>query len=140
MSWNTENITVEVPFDDALAGEPVRLLLEGLERGRESSALRIFVDEPDADAETPIEGNPHYAGTVYLYGHGQSAPEEEKFPARAARQRQPYDQSLDVTALLENLAIAGGTLAVTVVPVDLQDRPVDVALVKFRRLVLISGE
>ena len=136
-----QNVTIDVPYDQAaFSGKPVLLLLEGLERGRESSALRIFLEKPDADAQTPLEDNPRYAGTIYLYGHGQADPSAERFPQRAARQRLPYDQFLDVTELLQNLPISGDEVKITLVPVDLQDNPVSTDLLKFRRLVLVSRQ
>lgn len=46
------------------------LRLEGLTPPLESFELRVFIDEPHANAHTPINENPHYLGSQYFYGLG----------------------------------------------------------------------
>ncbi len=35
-----------------------------------SCFIRVFLNEPGADATTPIHDNPHYAGYLAIFGHG----------------------------------------------------------------------
>src|SRR5262249_33712755 len=32
--------------------------------------VRAFLNQPDADAATPVAGNPHFAGYIAIFGHG----------------------------------------------------------------------
>ena len=33
--------------------------------------IRAFLNQPGADASTPVRGNPHYAGYLAIFGHGE---------------------------------------------------------------------
>ncbi len=107
-----KNLTLGVPIGEALESVVgVRLLVEGLQRTKESMAIRVFVNAPEADAETPVEGNPNFVGTLYLYGHGQEEPVAEEHPERAAAQRLPYDQHLDLSEQLRLVGPGSGSAA-----------------------------
>jgi hypothetical protein len=47
---------------------------EGLRPPIPSYEARVFVDEPQANARTPTDGNPRYLGTQYFYGLGVPDP------------------------------------------------------------------
>ena len=59
------------------------LRFEGIRPPVPSFEVRVFVDEPLANARTPTEGNSHYLGTQYFYGLGSPDPS----PERTARER-----------------------------------------------------
>lgn len=70
-----------------------------------SFELRVFLNQPGATADTPIEGNEHYAGRFVFFGHGECiggpghcepAMHEGKFDLRAPSMA-PFDLILDVT-------------------------------------------
>jgi hypothetical protein len=50
------------------------LRFEALRPPVASYEARVFIDEPDADARTPTDGNPSYLGTQYFYGVGSPEP------------------------------------------------------------------
>ena len=47
------------------------VVFEGLTPPEDSFAVRIFADQPDATAATETDGNPHYLGTRWFFGHGE---------------------------------------------------------------------
>src|ERR1700694_579739 len=49
------------------------LRFEGIRPPVPSFEVRVFVDEQQANARTPTEGNSHYLGTQYFYGTGVRA-------------------------------------------------------------------
>jgi hypothetical protein len=57
--------------------ERAELRLEGLKPPVASFELRVFADQPGANAGTPTLGNPHYLGSQFFYGLGvDSAPQK----------------------------------------------------------------
>jgi hypothetical protein len=46
------------------------LRLAGLKPPLESFEGRVYIDEPNANAQTATRGNPHYLGSEYFYGLG----------------------------------------------------------------------
>jgi tyrosinase len=73
-----------------------------------SCFVRAFVNQPGADASTPLRDNPHYAGYLAIFGHGEcvGGPGHCDLPplqARAYDQRPrshntPRNHRVDVTA------------------------------------------
>jgi tyrosinase len=49
----------------------VELRFHKVKHPKASFEIRVFLNQPDADAATPIEDNPHYAGSVFVFGHGE---------------------------------------------------------------------
>ena len=136
MSGNS--LTVRMPFGAAAGGlEGARLRVEGLRRTPESMGIRVFVDDPGADASTPMEGNRCYAGTLFVYGYGQADPALESHPDRAAAQRRPYDQEIDLTGALGAIDPASKELTVTLVAVDPHGRGLPAEGIEFERLALV---
>lgn len=70
---------------DAIDGDFARaeLRLEGLRPPITSFEARFFAGEPDASAQTPIDGNPHYLASQFFYGLG--VPDNELFPQGSQR-------------------------------------------------------
>lgn len=48
----------------------VELRLHQVDQPQYSYAMRVFINQPDATIETPIHENPHYAGYMSFFGHG----------------------------------------------------------------------
>jgi len=115
-------------FRSAAAGVHPRVLgkfrkaevrLSKLRQPPQSFTLRVFLNQPDADASTPIEGNDHYAGYLSIFGHGEciGGPGHCDDPPRGARpfdlrpqhHNRPYNARLDVTAAARKLVAQGAT-------------------------------
>ena len=108
--------------------------LHEVKHPRDSFEIRVFLNQPKANAETPTEGNPSYAGSMYVFGHGECAgseghcdPEEsvrEEFDIRPPHHLAPFTLQLDATEALQNVALteaASGAepkVSVTLVAVD----------------------
>ncbi len=60
-----------LPFDRIEPGfRRAEARFEGLRPPLQTYSVRVFADEPNANASTPTEGNPHYLGTQHFYGLG----------------------------------------------------------------------
>jgi len=83
--------------------ERAEIRFEGLKPPAESFEVRVFVDEPDANAGTPTDGNIHYLGTQRFYGLGTpDIPPDPSDPYRFGRASQSARTTvpLNVTAAL----------------------------------------
>jgi tyrosinase len=116
-----------------------------------SYEARIFINSPDADADTPRD-DPNYAGSFHIFGHGgcfgdrghcdvPDAPLHE-FDRRPVHQLLPQRKTVTITEPLKTL-LAGkraGSVTVTVVPIvhstvgDLETEDV----LEFDRLALVT--
>lgn len=96
---------------------------EGLQPPLQTYSVRVFADEPNANASTPTNGNPHYLGTQHFYGLGVAdMPPDPSDPYRFGRASQSARTQvpLNVTnGLRDYLAQATPHAApITVVAVD----------------------
>ncbi len=86
-----------------------------------SCFVRVFLNEPEADAETPLD-RPSYAGYLAIFGHGpciggpgHCTPQLPR-PGRERDMNAPRNHRVDVTACARGLIENGATtLAVTLV-------------------------
>lgn len=124
----THTVRVDVG-DPPRAGESVQLWFLGVEHAARSFETRVFLERPDADADTSLD-DPRFAGSWSMYGHGAAAslpvhPVPRRAPAgagslerRTATQwLEPFDTVVDLTDALRRLELEG-EVAVTIVPVD----------------------
>lgn len=98
-----------------------------------SCFIRVFLNDPAADATTPVEGNPHFAGYLAVFGHGPcyGGPGHCALPPplpRAGDQRPrshntPRNHRIDVTAAARRALATADTLRITlvVIGVDYQE-------------------
>jgi hypothetical protein len=56
----------------SLAGEPTRVDIEfhGVDPHTPSMEGRVFINNPDADENTPVDADSGYAGSFFIFGHG----------------------------------------------------------------------
>ena len=97
-----------------------------------SCFVRAFLNQPGADASTPIRDNPHYAGYLAIFGHGEcyGGPGHcELPPARARRFDQrprdhntPRNHRLDVTAAARRMLETGDQLQITLLVIGVDYR------------------
>jgi tyrosinase len=107
----------------------VRLSVHG------GGAVRAFLNQPDANADTPGKGNDHYVGQANLFsgycvgGPGHCEPPagpRRKFDLRPRHHKTPVNIRLDATATVARLVAAGATdLHVTLVVVGVDGKPRD---------------
>lgn len=92
------------------------LKLHQIIQPNQSMLAHIFINQPDADASTPIRDNPHYAGHLALFGHGPciGGPGhcDPPAPRRAYDQRPhhhntPWNARFDITKTVRRLVRAG---------------------------------
>jgi hypothetical protein len=86
--------------------------VSGLEQAGPSYELRIFLNHPDAGAETQPTEAEGYAGSIYVYGYGQAPPGDA-----GAEPRMPMTRSVIATRAVGAAAARGPTATVTLVPV-----------------------
>jgi hypothetical protein len=72
--------------------------------------VRVFVNKPDANAETPVS-DVHFAGYVVAVA---------KAAAGHAHQHKPFNVALELSPELQDIVMQSHDLQVTLVPVDVQ--------------------
>jgi tyrosinase len=85
----------------------------------ESFLVRVFLNQPDADVNTSIDNNPHYAGYFSIFGHGpciggpghcDPPPKtNRRFERRIPHHNDPWNVRLDVTDTVRKLVAQGAT-------------------------------
>jgi tyrosinase len=97
-----------------------------------SCFVRAFINQPGADASTPVRGNPHYAGYLAIFGHGEcyGGPGHCDLPpsrARAYDQRPrshntPRNHRIDVTDVARGLLAESDEVQITLVVIGVDYR------------------
>jgi hypothetical protein len=100
--------------------------LEGLEHAGSSYEGRVFVNNPDADADTETTLEHGYGGSFYIFGHGGCFGDEGHCDVAP---RLPYDprpphalwplRKVVIATEAVRRAAASGSVTITVVPVVL---------------------
>jgi tyrosinase len=91
-----------------------------------SFGIRVFLNQPDANVNTPVTGNDHYAGYMAFFGHGECiggpahcdppAASRQGFDRRPSHHNTPRNFKLDVTDCVKKLRTNGHSdLKVTLV-------------------------
>jgi tyrosinase len=97
-----------------------------------SCYVRAFINQPDANPQTPIHDNPHYAGYLAIFGHGECyggpghcdipPPQAPLFDLREQRlHNNPRNHRIDATACIDKLIEQGASefqITLVVVGVD----------------------
>jgi tyrosinase len=118
------------PVPDGFVERKMRAVvkLHGVQRPETSFFIHLFLNQPEADAQTATEGNPSYVGHAGIFGHGQCvglpghcdppAGPRGKFDLRGRDHMTPQNLPFRATKTVQRLVSAGATsLQVTVVPV-----------------------
>jgi tyrosinase len=96
-----------------------------------SCFVRVFLNLPDANANTPID-NPNYAGYLAIFGHGDcvggpghcAVPVQDKYDLRPRSHNTPRNHRVDVTKCARRLFEAGATtmqITLVVIGADYQE-------------------
>ncbi len=127
---------VDVP-DHFSSSTRARIRLHRIRRPVTSFVIRLFVNQPDADASTPVVNNPHFAGHVVIFGHGECIGTTPDHCAPALKPRAQFDQRgrshnapqnvrMKATQTVQRLAAQGAKqMQVSFVVVDGGGRPLD---------------
>ena len=127
----------------------VDLELHGIDHSGDSFEVRAFVNDPNADAATATEGNPAYAGSLYVFGHGPCLGDEghcsvPSGPVSPYDFRDPHTLTrqymrLPITAALRARAGEGEQCTVTLVSLANRDGEQQGAdMLDFKQLSLIA--
>jgi tyrosinase len=122
---------------------------EGLEHSGSTYEGRIFINNPDADADTDTTLENGYGGSYYIFGHGGCFGDEghcdvaprATYDPRAPHGLWPTRKVVIATEAIRQAAEAGPTLTVTVVPVVLSTTeavPEDEEIPKFEVVSVIT--
>jgi tyrosinase len=97
-----------------------------------SCFIRAFINQPGADATTPMRDNPHYAGYLAIFGHGEcyGGPGHCDLPpvrARAYDQRPrhhntPRNHRIDVTEAARRVLANSDEAQITLVVIGVDYR------------------
>jgi tyrosinase len=97
-----------------------------------SCFVRAFLNEPGADASTPVRDNPHYAGYLAIFGHGECyggpghcdlpPPRARPFDQRPRNHNTPRNHRLDVTAAARRMLQTGDQLQITLLVIGVDYR------------------
>jgi tyrosinase len=92
--------------------------LHRIRQPKRSFLVRVFLNAPDADVSTRMEGNRHYAGHFTLFGHGpciggpghcDPRPRTRPFDTRPQQHNEPWDVRFDVTETVAALVAEDAT-------------------------------
>ena len=108
--------------------------VSGLDHGGPSYEVRIFLDNPRADAETEPTPENGYAASIYVYGYGDPPAGE----ARAGQASNPTTRSVMATDAVHAAAQRGRETTVTLVAVGAEGDDID--LERAGVSVLVDGQ
>jgi tyrosinase len=97
-----------------------------------SCFVRAFLNDHGADASTPIHENPHYAGYLAIFGHGECyggpghcelpPPRARRFDQRLRSHNTPRNHRLDITAAAHRMLQTGDELQITLLVIGVDYR------------------
>jgi hypothetical protein len=112
------SVAIPVAAQDAPSLRRADIVVAGLEQAGPSFELRIFLNNPRADADTELAQATGYAGSIHVYGYGQPP---AGVGARAGpHPRIPMTRYVMATEAVRTAAAQGPTAAVTLVAVPLE--------------------
>ncbi|MEC4817015.1 MAG: tyrosinase family protein [Scytonema sp. PMC 1069.18] len=114
---------------------------------RSSCEIRVFLNQPDANVNTPTEDNEHFAGSVFLFGHGECPGEAghcnpnrgpiDQFDIRRSSHVRPFVTYIDVTESLRQL-MGSNTVSVKLVAVNPQGEELTSPVTDFDAIALTT--
>jgi len=121
----------------------------GIDHSGASYEARVYINNPNADANTPPTEANGYAGSYYIFGHGgcfgdvghcDIPPKQDSFDIRPSHPLEPIRKVVIATDAIKNAAAQGSQINVTVVPVILSwtDKTVLTDVMKFDHINVIT--
>lgn len=132
--------------------ETAELQFNNVLHTRDSYEVRVFLNQPNADASTPIENNRHYAGSLFFYGQGDYIdPSRSIFSSRDPRAQEldlspghsntsPFILYLDITMSLQQLIADCSEIELTFVAIDQKGKSITNSDFIFKSLELVIDE
>ncbi len=104
----------------------VELTIHNLSMTSESFELRIFLNDPQANHTSPIDGNPHFAGSVFLFGMGETMHSMEMdHGMHHSGHKVTFERAVDITKALNLSARQGGNFDIKMLILDIDGQPVE---------------
>jgi hypothetical protein len=140
---------LQVPVrNEASEHDRIDLELRGVDHSGGSYAVRVFIDDPEADAGTALEGNDAYAGSFHVFGHGPCLGDEghcdvrrgpiNPYDYRLPHQLTPQYHRLQITDAIRG-HVGGQTFTVNLVAVENRDgQATSSDLMVFTRLSVVG--
>ena len=119
--WDIFKILIDPKWIKQPMKPPVRLVFKSDRMPARSLDVRVFVNEPRPSAETPTSGNPHFAGSVGMFG--MSATSEEAMQMKV-RSDERFDLEMDISKALAEQCADSQEVSVKLVAVGLDGREV----------------
>jgi len=142
--YPTDKTQGMVRFTSAPAQTPAHVLvkhrkaevrLHHIRYAQRGGLVRVFLNQPGADATTPTRGNPGFVGQFHLFmgpcvggeGHCAEPPDQKRpFDLRPRHRKTPAHLRFDATATVQRLLAGGASdFTVQVVTLDIQGQPAD---------------
>jgi hypothetical protein len=94
------------------------ITVAGLDPAGPSYEVRIFLNNPGADAGSEPTSEQGYAGSIYVYGYGAPAPSAPlEVPDPGGQRRTPMPRSVIATDAVRAAAGHGPEVSITLVPI-----------------------
>lgn len=135
-SGQTRIVDLPLRADSADPFTRADVVITGLDHSGVSYEVRLFLNNPDATADTPRDADHGYAGRLTVFGHGGCygdlghcdvpAPSTDPTDLRPAHPLTPLDTYVTITDALQRVFTDSGALdTVTLVPVSITPRRSD---------------
>lgn len=150
--YDSDPIPIMIDDEDVTR---IDLIFHGVDHSGPSFEARVFLNNPEADQQTPKDAEAGYAGSFYIFGHGGcfgdighcEIPQERADPydLRPPHQLTPQKRTVVVTEAVKPLLEKGETeVRVTVVPVVEPVEGLDITaqqdVLHFQELTLVTYE
>jgi hypothetical protein len=112
---------------NGLSFQRADVLVHGLDQAGDSFEGRVFLNNPQANIETPADPKHGYAGSFNVYGYGLWPEKPGDPPSNPDTIRAPIDKDLIATDAIRVAAAHSPEVTVTIVPVFARDPVEDAA-------------
>jgi len=101
------------------------ILVHGVDQSGDSFEARVFLNNPEANRETPADPKHGYAGSFSVYGYGVWPEKPGDPPLEPNTIRAPIEKDVIATEAVRAAAAHSAYVVVTIVPVFPRDRLTD---------------
>lgn len=140
-------ISKPIPVNDLTQGfHKAEIRLHWVPQLSRSCFIRAFLNQPGANAKTPLQSNPHFAGYLSIFGHGACyggpghcdapPPRTRDYDHRTRNHNTPRNHRIDVTECARKLLVTGvSELQITLIVIG-ADYEEDIDLLKLEGVSL----
>lgn len=140
-------ISKPIPVNDLTQGfRKAEIRLHWVPQLSRSCFIRAFLNQPGANAKTPLQSNPHFAGYLSIFGHGACyggpghcdtpPPRTRDYDHRTRNHNTPRNHRIDVTECARKLLATGvSELQITLIVIG-ADYEEDIDLLKLEGVSL----